>query len=91
MKTLSWNCQGLGLPWKIQFLKDVISQEKLRCIFLCETIRSKTKMEIIRLKLGFNGILVVEPMGKNGGLALLWKDIEKINLRSMSQNHVDEK
>lgn len=64
MKTLSWNCQGLGLPWKIQFLKDVISQEKPRCIFICETIRSKTKMEIIRLKLGFNGILVVEPMGK---------------------------
>lgn len=61
MITISWNCQGLGLPWKVQFLQDIVRQEKPTCIFLCETISNKTKMEKIRHKLGFEGMVVVEP------------------------------
>lgn len=89
MNTLSWNCQGMGLPWKVQFLKDIVTQEKPKFIFLCETISNKTKMEAIRIKLGFEGMFVVEPVGRSGGLVMLWRDSEDISLRSWSHSHID--
>lgn len=67
----------------------MIRHENPRCIFLCETISDKKKMEDIRLKLGFEGMIVVDPIGRNGCIAMLWRDTEKVTLRSYSQNHID--
>lgn len=74
MSTLSWNCRGVGLPWNVRFLKDVVWREKPTFIFLCETIGRKDKLEGIRRHLGFEGMVVVEPQGRSGGLALLWRE-----------------
>lgn len=57
MSTLSWNCQGIGSPWKVRFLQDVIRQERPSVIFLCETLSSKVHMKRIRLKLNFQGMI----------------------------------
>ncbi|KAK1398317.1 hypothetical protein POM88_008180 [Heracleum sosnowskyi] len=89
MTTLSWNCQGIGPPWKVRFLKDVISQERPNFVFLCETICKKEKMEFLRVKLGFEGMVVVEPQGRSGGLAFLWREKEQVNLLGLSQHHID--
>lgn len=78
MSSISWNCQGLGLPWKIQFLKDLINQVKPTFVFLCETISSRERMNWLRDKLGFEGMIVVDLEGRSGGLALLWRDAEKL-------------
>lgn len=89
MNTLSWNCQGMGSPWKIQFLQDIVRKEKPTCIFLCETRSKKKKMEGVRLKLGFEGMVVVESQGKSGDLAILWKEAMQAKLVNLSQNHID--
>lgn len=89
MSTVSWNCQGFGSPWKIRFLKDLIRQEKPSCIFLCETLSNKKKMEEVRTKLGFEGMIVIESRGRSGGQAMLWKDADQASLLSLSQNHID--
>lgn len=89
MTTLSWNCQGLRLPWKVQFLADVMSQEKPTFVFLCETINRKERMKWIRNKLGFEGMIVVEPHGRSGGSTLLWREQDQSKLLSLSQNHTD--
>ena len=89
MITISWNCQGLGLPWKVRFLQDMISQEKPNCIFLCETLSNNRKMEEVRKKLGFEGMVVVEARGRSGGLAMLWKEADHADLLSFSTNHID--
>lgn len=34
-------------------------------------------------------MIIVEPQGRSGGLALLWKEKEHANLLSLSQNHID--
>lgn len=91
MSTLSWNCRGVGLPGKFQFLSDVVRQEKPIFIFLCETIVRKSKMEWIQSKLGYKGLFVVEPQGRSGGLALLWKERDQEELLGFSQNHIDVK
>ncbi|XP_074363457.1 uncharacterized protein LOC141704005 [Apium graveolens] len=46
-------------------------------------------MEELCVKLKFEGLLTVEPQGRSGGIALLWKDAEDVNLMSMSKNHID--
>ena len=89
MKILSWNCHGMGPPWKIQFLKDFIRHQHHVFVFLCETLRSKEKMERVRSRIGFQGMLVVEAHGRSGGLTLLWTDQSQVKLLSMSNNHVD--
>lgn len=79
----------MGLPRNIQFLADIVCQEKLMIIFLCETIARQSKMEWVRLKLGYQGMFVVEPVGRSGGLALLWQDKNQVKLMGFSQNHID--
>ncbi|KAL0407808.1 UNVERIFIED_CONTAM: hypothetical protein Sradi_1715200 [Sesamum radiatum] len=37
MKLLSWNCQGLGSPWTIRTLKELIQLHKPGLVFLSET------------------------------------------------------
>lgn len=71
MKTLSWNCRGVGFPRNIQFLCDVVRQEKPMLFFLCETLAKKSKMEWVQLKLGYQGMFVVDSVGRSGGIALL--------------------
>ncbi|XP_074347237.1 uncharacterized protein LOC141686076 [Apium graveolens] len=79
----------MGSPWKLQFLKDLIRQERPDVVFLCETLSNKVQMEKIRLKIQFQGMIVVEPQGRSGGLALLWRDSDQAKLLSLSQNHID--
>ncbi|KAL8132330.1 hypothetical protein AgCh_007992 [Apium graveolens] len=81
--------KGLGLPWKVRFLADLVRQERPVIIFLCETLSSKDKMEFIRCKLGFDGLFVVESQGRSGGLAMLWKEQDQAKVISYSQNHID--
>lgn len=85
MKTLSWNCRGVGLPRNIQFLLDVVRQEKPMAIFLCETLARKTKMEWEQMKLGFQGMFVVDCIGRSGGLALLWQENDQGEILGYSQ------
>ncbi|KAK1360251.1 hypothetical protein POM88_044725 [Heracleum sosnowskyi] len=89
MNALAWNCQGLGSPGKIQFLQDVTRIEKPNFIFLSETISSYVKMEKLCHNLGYEGLIVVEPQGKSGGIAMLWKNAENVNLLSFSRSHID--
>lgn len=89
MNALSWNCQGLGSSGKVQFLKDVTRTEKPSFVFLCETISSYSKMESLCNKLGFGNFIAVEPQGKSGGIALLWKNADAVSLISYLRFHID--
>lgn len=89
MSIISWNCQGVGPPWKLQFLQGVVRQQRPIFVFLCETLSNKKKMEWVRTRIGFHGLIVVEAQGRSGGLALLWKDQVQAQLLSMSNNHID--
>lgn len=40
-------------------------------------------------KLGFDNFIAVEPQGKSGGIALFWKNVNKVNLVSYSRSHID--
>jgi hypothetical protein len=52
---------------------------------------NKTETEeyaIVRNKLGFEGMLVVDPLGQSGGLALLWQEANEVNIQNYSLRHI---
>jgi exonuclease III len=89
MNLLSWNCQGLGNPWTVQDLCLMVKEKKPDILFLMETKCRKERMEGIRVKLNFQGLFVVEPVGLSGGLALLWKDRQLLKIQNYSQRHIN--
>jgi exonuclease III len=74
MTLLSWNCRGLGSPRAVRDLCQLAKENKAHILFLMETKCSKARVEVVRVKLGFAGAFTVDHVGRNGGLALLWKE-----------------
>jgi len=64
MTHLSWNCWGLGNPWTVRTFKLLVRDKKPNLVFLMETKLLQPKMEVIRVKLGFDSVLVVDCKGR---------------------------
>ncbi|XVF40999.1 hypothetical protein PTKIN_Ptkin01aG0245300 [Pterospermum kingtungense] len=54
-----------------------------------KTRRRSNEMERIRVRLRFDSCMVVEPVGRGGGLALLWLMEVNLEVLSYSKNHID--
>ena len=53
-------------------------------------VRAK-KMERVQIQLGFKQMLVVDCVGKDGGLALLWMTDSRVKIQNYSHQHINEK
>lgn len=93
MNVICWNCQGLGNPQTVQFLKNLLHvHNSPRILFLYETICNKRSFEHIRIALRFSACFFVERNGLSGGLALFWyDDLVNIHILSSSASHIDAK
>ncbi|KAL5823208.1 hypothetical protein ACOSQ4_021108 [Xanthoceras sorbifolium] len=89
MKILCWNVRGLGTYRTFQVLRTRVRECRPDLVFLMETLSNKDRMEQLRLFLGFSGKLVVECVGRSGGLVLFWSNQLDINLLSFSLFHID--
>lgn len=89
MSFMSWNCRGLGNQTAIRVLVDLIHAKKPSVLFLMETLIDARRMEVIRVKLGFSGMFVVDNIGHSGVLAMLWKEDFDLQITSYSRNHID--
>jgi hypothetical protein len=45
----------------------------------------------IKRRLGFEGRFTVDPVGKSGSLALLWKDNQEVEILNYSLRHISAK
>ncbi|KAL0411811.1 UNVERIFIED_CONTAM: putative mitochondrial protein [Sesamum latifolium] len=88
MSLLVWNCQGIGGPWMVRNLGDLIQDTHPDLVFLAKTKCSSSQIEILKRKLDFFGVNV-DSRRKSGGLALLWNKSVEVQLQSMSQYHID--
>jgi exonuclease III len=70
MNILSWNCRGLGNPQTVGELCRLVKDKRPAMIFLMETKLRKSRMELVRIKIGFPNMMVVDSIGRSGGLAL---------------------
>lgn len=67
----------------------MVIDKKLCFIFLIETLCMHKPMEKIRSLLGFEGLFVVNPVGRSGGLAILWKRKNSLEIFNYSRFHIN--
>jgi hypothetical protein len=89
MSLISWNCRGLGNPQTVRDLSQMVKEKKPCFLFLMETISNKRRMEWIRVKLGFASVFAVDPMGKSGGITLLWREGKDLEIQNFSRRHIN--
>ncbi|KAK6140574.1 hypothetical protein DH2020_025681 [Rehmannia glutinosa] len=53
------------------------------------SVENQKNLDVIWVKLGYEGLFAVSSMGHSGGLSLFWKYNNMANLLSFSQNHID--
>lgn len=73
----------------VQVLNDLVRDRNPDVLFLIETISVASKVEELRIKLGFSQCFSVDRVGRSGGLAVFWKSVVECNISRYSQNHVD--
>ncbi|KAL0447807.1 UNVERIFIED_CONTAM: hypothetical protein Slati_1908600 [Sesamum latifolium] len=88
MKIICWNCQGLGPPWTVCTLNELIRLYDPGLVFLSETKCRNRKCEYLKEKYNMYGINV-DARGKSGGLILLWRKDVNLVIQSFSSSHID--
>ncbi|GLT71414.1 hypothetical protein SLA2020_434340 [Shorea laevis] len=88
MSLLSWNCRGLGNPGQLWTFARWWRRSNPGLCFLMETKIRNVRMQSVRITLGFDGMLTVDPVGLSGGIALLWKQSEEVEIQTYSQRHI---
>lgn len=66
----------------------MVEEKKPKLVFLIETELRTEGMDTVKRKLRFEGCCVVEPIGWKGGLALLWRTKEDMEIFNYSQRHI---
>lgn len=66
----------------------MVKKKSSAIIFIMETKSKQQYMETIRLKLKFENFFVVNLVGKNGDLTLLWNRDQKVKIIDFSLHHV---
>ncbi|KAG8478535.1 hypothetical protein CXB51_028292 [Gossypium anomalum] len=89
MKILSWNVRGLGSPRTVKRLKNKLRAVNPRILFLMETKLSAKRMEMVRLKCGFENGIEIGAIETKGRLFFGWKENSLVRLKSFSYFHID--
>jgi hypothetical protein len=89
MILFSWNCRGLGNPRTIRDLHQLVKERRLNFVFLMETVCSKQHIDCIKHRVGFDNLFVVDLVGKSGGLALLWKEEDNLEIYNYTRRHIN--
>lgn len=89
MIVLCWNCRGLGNPWTVRHLRRLVKLKKPVIVFLMETLVVQRKVDVLRVKLGFQNAFCVDCVGRSGGLILFWNSDINLVIQNYSQRHVN--
>ena len=71
MRLFSWNCQGLGNPWIVRALHNLVRMKVPQIPFLSETRQDAMMVEVLRCRLGFQGCFTVRIMGGMEGVVVV--------------------
>jgi hypothetical protein len=71
-------------PKAVRALRNMVKRKGLGVLFFMETKLDAGRVEVIRVKLGFDNAFAVPILGRNGGLALLWKEDADVVINNYS-------
>ncbi|XP_055959787.1 uncharacterized protein LOC130014852 [Mercurialis annua] len=76
-------------PRAIRFLRDMARRLNPSFLFLCETMISGVRIEVLKNTMGFDYCVAVDSVGKKGGLAFFWKAEYDVEISSSCDNYID--
>ncbi|XP_050212592.1 uncharacterized protein LOC126664301 [Mercurialis annua] len=88
MKLMCWNCQGLGSALTVKNLKMLCRSNSPDVVFLMETKNSISKIKKVFAYCEFSNVMAIDPIGKSGGLCLVWKDELDLQIQHTSNNFI---
>lgn len=93
MKSLSWNCRGLGNQATVRALQKFLSTHRPEIVFLMETRLKIREFSCLNQRfLHFEGCIAVDCDGegrsRKGGLAIIWRGVVDMTLIHYSSNHI---
>jgi hypothetical protein len=83
----------LSRAWNLQTVHELHQKVKEKCpelVFLMETKLQSNKMNDIKQRLGFENMIVVDNVGRSGGLALLLKNKAGVEIHNYN-SHIHAK
>lgn len=85
---MSWNCQGVGRSHNLTILRLVEIRKRYfpEMLFLMETKKSRNKMVDLHEWVGYDMVVIVEPVGYSGGLTLMWKKKVDVDIMYNDKN-----
>ncbi|GAV68371.1 hypothetical protein CFOL_v3_11874, partial [Cephalotus follicularis] len=86
---LCWNSHGHSNPQAVQGLIKLIKSEGPKCVFLSEILIVDRYMQRVKVRLGFQNCMLVDPVGIGGRLALLWEEELDLSIQSYSKSHIE--
>ena len=87
MQLVSWNCRGLGNPFKVDVVKDLLRMVPSDILLLQETkVEEEVLLLLSKNKWKLNSGKAVSARGTCGGLATLWCE-EKFHLKKYFATH----
>ncbi|CAM8951075.1 unnamed protein product [Rhodiola kirilowii] len=89
MKVFVWNCRGLGTSRTIRELRNFISTKNPHIICILESKSNLSKMEMVRVHLGYDCCFAVPSRGKSGGVAVFWRSNLDVQVINYSFYHID--
>ena len=89
MRTLSWNCQGIGNDLIVRRLTEMCKKHRLGLVFLTEKKHRRLLLQNIQADFGFDNLFTVEPLGLSGGLALFYMDEFQVNVLFSNNRMID--
>ena len=91
MIILSWNCQGLGHSEVVPVLHDFLKNYKVDVFVLFEILVGSSRVEEVKQRLGFERGIVVDSVGRSGGLCVLWRKASMCCLLTYARTFIDIK
>ena len=89
MSAIAWNCRGLRNSRTVGALQKTVMEEDPSLVFLMETKFNVEEMVEIKHKLERDQGMIVSSVRRSGGLALLWKELQTVDVQTFSPRHID--
>ncbi|KAH1038067.1 hypothetical protein J1N35_039810 [Gossypium stocksii] len=83
------NYRGVGNPTTVCDLKQLLVANDPDVAFFCETKINANRFSSISRKCRMEGCLAVNTEGKSGGLVMMWKENNIVDIQMYSSNHID--
>ncbi|GJY49333.1 reverse transcriptase [Tanacetum coccineum] len=81
--------ESLGNPWTVGHLHTLVKDSSPSIMFLMESRMHDSEVAGLKFSFPQYNLLVVNPVGRAGGLLLFWKKECDLSVASFSKNHID--